>query len=648
MNLKDKWFNLIIGIFIIIISTSCVDEIKFGNTFLDKAASGTVTEDTVFDKAKYAEQFLTGIYADQYYGLPYVNSSSLAWVNNPYVGKFECLSDCWQNHWTGAAINSQYYAGAHTANYGSYQDKFDYLHNKVWEAVRAAWIYIENVDKVPDMTIQEKTRTKAEAECLIAARYYDAFRHYGGLPIIRKSFSGTDASYDLPRGTVEQTVDFMDSLLNKATPNLPWCYSGDAASDSTGHWTKAAALALKCKIFLFAASPLFNSSTSYYSSSTDKSTWYGGYKSELWDSCKVACEEFFKGLNTNGYYALEQASGTRPSDYRAAYRNAYENQESTEVLLRTTVTTTDAFKSSYYTWHAWCDNGRMAYCPTEEYVEMFPWADGTPFNWDETEKEGNLDKMFTTGTVTTGITLTRDPRLYEEVIVNGMQKSLDWDNGNMSGTSYELWVGGTDALQNSANETGYYATGYGLNKFYDGNDMLRQYTQWPYLRLSDIYLTYAEALCQTGDLQDAINQVDIVRKRVGLTGLVKCNPSENLTTNSSALLNEILRERACELGMEDSRFFDMIRYKMQSEFQTPLHGLLIYRQNNGQDYDKAWYNGDRSSGAAQPTHFRYVKFVLANPTRYWWTNGFDAKWYLSPFEETEVNKGYGLTQNPGW
>ena len=46
--------------------------------------------------------------------------------------------------------------------------------------------------------------------------------------------------------------------------------------------------------------------------------------------------------------------------------------------------------------------------------------------------------------------------------------------------------------------------------------------------------------------------------------------------------------------------------------------------------------------------FEYEKFELNNPTRYWWTNGFDPKWYLSPFPSTEVNKGYGLVQNPGW
>ncbi len=46
--------------------------------------------------------------------------------------------------------------------------------------------------------------------------------------------------------------------------------------------------------------------------------------------------------------------------------------------------------------------------------------------------------------------------------------------------------------------------------------------------------------------------------------------------------------------------------------------------------------------------FEYERFELSKPVRRWWTYGFDPKWYLSPFPQTEINKGYGLIQNPGW
>lgn len=71
------------------------------------------------------------------------------------------------------------------------------MRSNVWEAVRASWLLIENIDGVPDLSGEEKKRMVAEAKCIIAARYFDTFRHYGGLPIIRSSFEGT--SNDIPR-----------------------------------------------------------------------------------------------------------------------------------------------------------------------------------------------------------------------------------------------------------------------------------------------------------------------------------------------------------------------------------------------------------------------------------------------------------------
>ncbi len=633
---------------------SCVDDVKFGDAFLEKAPGGSVTKDTVFNNAEYTRQFLTSLYSYQYYGLPYYNGSGdFPEANNPYVGKCEVLSDCWHANWSGSAMYNRYYSGSHTAGYGRLADKWHYITNRVWQAVRAGWLLIENVDGVPGLSNEEKLSIKAEAKCIIAARYFDTFRHYGGIPIIKASFSGTDASYDMPRGSVEETVNFMVGLLDEAAASLPWNVDESEASNEEGHWTKAAAMALKCRILLFAASPLFNDTEPYHTDGTNNpAVWYGAYKPELWTRCKDACAEFFTELNKNGRYELVQATGVRPQDYRLAYRKGYATMGSSEILLRVSVTTTDAFKSGYYSWHQWSDPlmsvQRTSYCPTQEYVEMFPWADGTPLIGIKRQLMANWTKC-STGPLQKENNTTRDPRLYEEAIVNGQQKTLDWTTGNMSGQSFEMWVGGTDAQLRPETQSGAYGTGYAPIKFLMGNDMLRQYTEWPYLRLSEMYLTYAEALLQTGDLAGAIKQVDVVRSRVGLGGLAECNPTKNLKSDKSALLQEILRERVCELGMEDCRFFDMIRYKMKDRFEKQLHGLRIYRLDaSGNRVKTAWYNGDRKNGVEMPTTFEYERFEISAPTRYWWTNGFDPKWYLSPFPQTEVNKGYGLIQNPGW
>ena len=164
-----------------------------------------------------------------------------------------------------------------------------------------------------------------------------------------------------------------------------------------------------------------------------------------------------------------------------------------------------------------------------------------------------------------------------------------------------------------------------------------------------MYLIYGEALAQTGNYDDAIKQVDMVRARVGLQGLKASQPGKNFN-DKDVLVDAILNERACELGFEDTRFFDLIRYRRADLFKKTLHGLRIIRQKNGSDYNFSY--SDKQSGqdgweASQPVHFRYEKFPLGNVARVWWNN-YDTKWYLSAFPPTEINKGYGLTQNPGW
>lgn len=677
MKQKYKW---IIGVMAVVTvaTTSCVDEIKFGNAFLDKAAGGTATIDSVFGSAIYTQQFLNGIYSRQYYGLPYNNDAThTPSSSDTYTGKFEALSDCWHLHWEGAQLTSQYYGGTHTASYSRRQDKFCYLNEFVWETVRAGWTLLENIDRVPDLSTSEKARMIAETKCLIAVRYFDMFRHYGGLPLLRATFTGTESSFEIPRATVEETVNYMIELLDEAINAniLPWAYDGSTAATSrsyVGRWTKAGAMALKCKIWQFAASPLFNDIQGYAGGNSEAEqqhlVWYGGKRDDLWQKCLQACKDFFEENEKNGnYYRLNQATSNTPSQYRYAYRMGYILQGSTEVIHSVRVLTTDAYKSGTYKWHAWqgYEVDRLNYTPTQEYIEMFPWADGTPFNWEELEAQGKeaLNTMFAKGDIDPAThfqktELTRDPRLYETARINGTPISLDWSTGEMGSQPFEAWIGGKDAQQDPKNESELFATGYANMKYFLGDEYKDHYTQWVTLRYSDLMLTYAEALLQAeNDHSAALKWIDEVRARVGMKGLVECNPDKNLTTNHDALLEELLRERVCELGMEDSRFFDLIRYKREDLFEKRLHGLRIYRMGYKENekgemvygrIEKQWFGADQNSKIDQPTDFEYEKFELSNPTRYWWNHGFDTKWYLSPFPQTEINKGYGLIQNPGW
>ena len=292
---------------------------------------------------------------------------------------------------------------------------------------------------------------------------------------------------------------------------------------------------------------------------------------------------------------MTQADAKTIPAYRVAYRKGYALRSSKEILHSVRAQGYDSYTSGRYCWHSWYTARvpRNLYWPTQEYVELFPWSDGTPFDWDKAwsyvyndngelilnQSTGQpnysargLNCMFLRGTETTlsqdliNVTLTRDPRLYEECIVNGLKKNLDWTTATMSGNIWELWAGGTDALVGITTQTGMFGTGYGFNKYYMGDgttsagDNLRYQTQWVYLSLNEMHLMYAEALLKKSnpDLQKACEQVDIVRARVGL-GTLKQRVFSNKAYSdaiytevlnsgkiyeSTALLEEILNERA--------------------------------------------------------------------------------------------------------
>lgn len=654
-------------------AASCTDKVAFGNDFLEKPAGGTVTADTVFSNPEYTRQFLANIYAYQYYDLNTRSSNDCPQWLNYFHGSPDALGDDYQLLFSGSRMFSAYYNGALTSNadgYGNY-NAYPYNNMYIWQNVRHCLLLMENIDNVPGMDAAEKARMKDEAKCLLAMTYYNAFRWYGGLPLIDHTFTGTETEYETGRGSLEETVEFMVKYLDEVitAKNLPWAYEGSEAQSETGHWTLAGAMALKCKVLLFAASPLCNADQPYYAGKYEmpdngKYVWYGNYDKSRWTRVRTACKAFFDEMGSRGHYHLLQPTAKTQEAYRYAYRAAYIKQNSPEVIHSVRVSN-NAKGNDYAPWNlGWKGNNeRFSYCPTEEFAERFCWADGTPFSFEKAKAEGKLDEMFIKGTKVQGKqqlqnrVLTRDPRMYETMAVNGTLKALNWDDGKMSGENWEMWVGGTHAAQGPATNKGVFGTGYRNLKHMVGDVYQGKKPQWCPLLLSDMYFAYAEAIIQDGGaMQEAVDLINAVRARVGLGDIVACNPDKSLLSDRNALLEEVMRERNCDLAFQNERYFDMIRYKRADLFEKPLHKLLIYRLDaNGQRVEKQWYKDcfnkklkEDDPNFYEPSHFDYVVEPITTGARVWWSQGFDPKWYFQPFPVQEVNKNYGLVQNPGW
>ena len=743
--------------------TACTDNIAVGDAALDKATSSTATIDTVFNNAEYTRQFLVGIYSKQYYGLPYANGGAyMPHSGNPYTGKMDALTDCWHLFWNGAAVFGQYYTGAMTATVNR-SDGLDgplYSYDKEfqWYTIRASHIFINNVDRAPesDMTQEEKNRLKAEARCLMVDAFFNTFQHYGGIPIMDHALETSEANNEMPRDSVDKCVDWMIGELDQAINEsaFPWITSNPATMN--GRWTKAGAMALKCKILQFAASPLLNPKDGkpYYNGASEEVLPFIMYLDpskyqQRWDDFAKACDDLYNALQSNGEYKLVTAeipssantAAKKAPFYRLAYRKGYYLNASTEILHQVRVYGNDPMQTARYGWHQWYskDVPRNAYCPTHEYVEKFSWNDGEPFNWENAAKKTYMNQAtepdvtvveypngtkeytvsnFVTNKLTGAITrnakslhtmfvggdvpgggrqintnLTRDPRLYEECIVNGQNMNLDWTTASMTGYPWELWYngnnGGTGVL---TQQNTMFGSGYGFNKYYLGTgvylsdqsaDSYRFPTQWVALSLPEFYLQYAEALVMRSnpDYDKAVKMIDMVRSRVGLPttarhwtnstwrkakGYSATTVAAAATTpitlsngeTSTEFMEELLDERVRELGLTNARWFDMIRLKRTDWMTKQLHGIEQYRMiQKGTVFVSrhvAWVGADRDNDASatQPLFFlNSIKTITGN-SRYLWNMDPNSnevrKWLFEPLPQAEINKKYGLVQNPGW
>lgn len=662
-------YILVLGVSSTCFFASCVDRFAIGDAFLEKAPGVDINIDSVFTSAEYTRNFLWSAY-----GQLYCTYTSGNMMNGAPI---DVLSDSYHCYVSWGGPKQSYYPGTLTENAqdtedGNFQGKFSYStitggltsdaggRVSIYETVRKCWQLIENIEKVPDMQDEEKSRLRGEAYTIMASRYFDAFRNFGGLCLVDRAY-GVGEAFESGRSTAMETLLFIDSLIQKAIdePGFPWNVADADINQWSGRLTRASARALRAKVWLFAASPLFNNANPYMEYTLEKTTeftniqhvWFGKEDKGLWDTCLKYCNEFFEDNAKNGnYYALIQPETRDEAGYRMAFRRAYRYRNDAthhEKIFDVHPTTTMSGGSWGWGWAGFAldclrQGGAV---PTNELMECFGMQDGRDFPYADIYGEGkNPDgiDMFA----------DRDPRLYETILVPRPSLPAGFDYQGL--TYLDSWVGGLMQQNSSFSNADDVASGYckfkWLLDYYgaDGAKMDDEYIGVPYIRLAEMYLIRAEALAETGNLMGALDDLAVVRSRVGLGRIEDMNPSLQLRTNKENLIEEILRERNCEIGAEcGDRLYDMVRRKRQDLFTKPLHEIRIYRL----DADgKRLTDGDQSWVAGTPwPKFEYEKPQITSGARRWWEPGFwTNKWYLDPVSRVEVQKGYGLTQNPGW
>lgn len=492
-----------------------------------------------------------------------------------------------------------------------------------WTMIYACSNLIENIDKAAVRTESDRARFKAEAQVMRAFYYSELVRYFGKLPVL-KTTAGLAFDYSgLKRQPVHDVAEFVyeDCDAAIACPELPWRNTTDKDAMRA---TKALAWAIKSRMSLVVASPLFCEGQNYWQ--------------EAYDINKKALAE----LTANGYELFTKC--TQPNIYGdgagAAFRQISAANADYSATPRDKETIwahslTDAVKRHgnypYACNYIGVESGVnwIEECPTQELIDAFETTDGQPVldlakpYLDEQHLQPNFNKANTLYDEQNPYA-NRDPRLHETALCNG--DKFIWKGGEVK--TVESYKGGKHEPRFSMFDFAYSRTSYYLAKWTVPGcnpDNKGEHRLWKYFRLAEIYLNLAEAAVEAGQLADAKANCDIVRARVQMPAL----PS-GLTQDQLRL--RVRNERRVELAFEETRYFDVRRWQQPDgdlhETSKWFTGMTITKQADGS--------------------FTYQRRNIWDKPRDLWQN----KDLVLPINAEDVNRMVSLTgdqwQNPGW
>lgn len=469
--------------------------------------------------------------------------------------------------------------------------------------IRRANIFMKNIGKVPirqtaDSTNDKLTRQywRAEARFIRCFLYWELLKRYGGVPLLGDRIYTLDDDLQVPRNTFDQCVSFIVSECNIVKDSL----RKEPISDGDwGRIPRGAAIALKCRVLLYAASPLFNGGGVETDPAKKALTGYPTADPDRWLAVIAAAEEL-KNLN---YYKLQE-TGT-PTFFASVF-TAKKNIEI--ILAKQSANSTNLENSQAPVGYAGTVASQGLTSPTQNFVDAFPMLNGLqPFNPDGTVNGAS-------GYSETAPYTNRDPRLDVTVFRNG----YGW-----LGRPVQTFEGGLDKPNVSTvaiqTKTGYYLRKF-LGHFPTGSSYSNQSHNFPIFRYAETLLNYAEALNEVNRVEDAVTQIGLIRKRAGITAGANTRYGIKVGITQDEMRVLIHNERRIELSFEEHRFWDLRRWKTApAQLTGPLYGMKI---TNG-------------------TTLTYEKVQVRNML-------FTNRLYHMPIPYDETVKNRALIQNEGW
>lgn len=603
------------------------------DSFLDQQPiDKQTTAEDIFTKKSSTEQYLNGCYRflPEYWTI----SANEGW------GPLSDEADVSFNH------------DVHKVHQGAFGPSAAYY--KKWgscyKGIRETTYFLNNVHMCRELSDAEMKRFVAEARFCRAYYYFLLIRNYGPVVLMGDRTLGPEDDGNIGRNPLDECVNYVCSELFKAAQDLEVKYENTAAL-YLGRPTKAAALALRARMMLYAASELFNPSgksiySDWKSNTTGENLMPTSYSKQKWVDAAEAARLV---IDLPGYSLVEVRGDDGEIDpYQSLYR-IYTTQWNDEIIYGRIFNDVAWYKRITPRAMKNCWGG---YNPSQKQIDAFAMNTGVyPIrgyknagpngNSDEPIVEaeaGYTETGYTTGyehpfdkvkADTYNMYVNREPRFYLNITWNGMKLPYEVTGSTVTSTkNVQFYYGG-----NSGGPSGDRSiTGYSVRKMYNnGNnsdqDVWIKPMLWPMIRLAEVYLNYTEALIEAGDLTnpDLLTYWNKVRARAGVPNIEEVYPG--IESNQTLLREMIRRERQVELAFENHRYFDTRRWMIAEETNNDY----VYGMNIMETTDKP------IGGSA---------FWRRTPFKDYGKRVFPKAFYLHPIEQWELDRNTKLEQAP--